>query len=228
MTTQPADLLVAYLGESWTLTPEQSLSFGRDADLVVDDNPYLHRIAGEFRHEAGAWVLENVGSRIVLTLRGAGPLAATTVPPGQQVRLIDRSWSVSFTAGPTNYQLEGEVQVEGPLGIGTTTASGSTQRFGVVDLTDDQRIAVVALAQRFLRGELNPSVPSNKEIAGQLNWTSKAVQRKVDNLADKLTQAGVPGLKGSEGASAARRRERIVEHMVRQQLVDVDDLSLLD
>ena len=39
-------LYLEFCGEDWTLSDGASLSFGRCAELVIDDNPYLHRLVG--------------------------------------------------------------------------------------------------------------------------------------------------------------------------------------
>ena len=41
-------LSVDYLGEIHTVGEDERLSFGRRADLVVDENPYMHRVVGRF------------------------------------------------------------------------------------------------------------------------------------------------------------------------------------
>lgn len=43
MTTR---LFVDFCGEERALAPGDSLTFGRSAELCIDDNPYLHRVLG--------------------------------------------------------------------------------------------------------------------------------------------------------------------------------------
>lgn len=220
-------LRIHFIEETYEVDPGDTLSFGREADVIIDENEYLHRVAGEFRYESGGWTLDNLGTRIVLFLHGKGKAIPTTLPPGQQARLIDDEWCVKFQAGPTKYELVGSSEpaasqaAENSSGVGTLV-------FAPIELSDNQRIAVVALSQHFLRGDLNPVVPANKEIAQQVGSSDKAIQRKIDEVSKKLTKAGVPGLKGSQGASSPARRLRLVEHLVREGIVTVDNLNLLD
>ena len=40
------DLVVEFAGDERVLTPGDELTFGRSADLVIDENRYLHRLIG--------------------------------------------------------------------------------------------------------------------------------------------------------------------------------------
>ena len=43
------ELVVEFVGDERVLTPpDEELTFGRAADLVIDDNRYLHRVLGRF------------------------------------------------------------------------------------------------------------------------------------------------------------------------------------
>ena len=53
--SQSGPLLVDFCGETTSLAPGEEISFGRAADLAIDDNPYLHRVVGRFEHRAGRW-----------------------------------------------------------------------------------------------------------------------------------------------------------------------------
>ena len=61
-------LRVIFLGQETKVEPAESLDFGRQADLVVDDNPYLHRRLGRFQARGGVWWILNTGSTIVMEL----------------------------------------------------------------------------------------------------------------------------------------------------------------
>ena len=68
----PNQLTVGFIDEFRELSPGQSLTFGRMADLVVDEgNQYLHRILGRLVFHDGLWWVENLGSQIELYLLGA-------------------------------------------------------------------------------------------------------------------------------------------------------------
>ena len=48
-------LYLEFCGEDHTLSPGESLSFGRAADLVIDENPYMHRVVGRFVQRGNHW-----------------------------------------------------------------------------------------------------------------------------------------------------------------------------
>ena len=55
---------VEFCGEAYELDPATPFRIGRDADLVVDDNPYLHRRFLSVRQIDGFWWLLNDGDRL--------------------------------------------------------------------------------------------------------------------------------------------------------------------
>lgn len=222
-------LTIDYVGESYVLDPDSQLTFGRTADLVIDENPFLHRVAGCFYALLGEWWLRNEGSSIELVIYDVESTARLTVPPGAGVPITFVNWRVGFSAGPTNYAIDGRLPATAP-GPGPRSPVGSgpsTVPFGWVPLTTDQRLALVALAQAHLRGNLDPSVPPNKDLAKQLGWTRKKLERKIDNLAEKFTKAGVPDLYRGPGDQTEGRREKLVRHALRVGMIDAEDLALL-
>lgn len=223
-------LTIDFMGESHIVDVGSQLTFGRIADLVVDDNPFLHRVAGCFYALLGEWWLRNEGSSIELVVYDVESAARLTVPPGAGVPITFVNWRVGFSAGPTNYAIDGRLPAAGSMpGPRPPAPSGpSTVPFGWVPLTSDQRLALVALAQSHLRGQIDPVVPANKELARQLGWTRKKLERKIDNLAEKFTKAGVPDLYRGPGDQTEGRRERLVRHALRVGMIDVDDLPLLE
>ena len=63
-----------------------NLTFGRRADIEIDDNDYLHRVVGEFVHDGAVYWLRNVGSRIVIDLTADDGHRAS-LPPGSSLAL---------------------------------------------------------------------------------------------------------------------------------------------
>lgn len=220
---------VDFLGEQHHLAAGQQLSFGRAADIEIDDNPFMHRIVGRIWFDGGRWTISNEGSRTELLVVDAGTGARTTVPPGQRASLPEGSWRIAFTAGPTTYELSGTTSsaatpVKGAVVVGDDTHT--TAQFAWVELTDGQRLVLVALCQDYLRGDLRPGIPPDKAIAQSLGLTTKAVQRRIDALASKYSAAGVSGLAPEAGAGD-QRRIRLVAHALETRVVGVEDLALL-
>jgi len=68
----PTAIRVEFAGEWFDPDPDRSFTIGREGDLAVDDNPYLHRSFLEIAQRDGLWWLTNVGTRLSATLSSAG------------------------------------------------------------------------------------------------------------------------------------------------------------
>lgn len=230
-------LVVDLVGERHEIGPDEAFTFGRAGDLVVDDaNPYLHRILGRFTWHDGWWWLENLGSQVELELIGHDGTIVKLPPTapdagGVSVPLTTTAYRLRFEAGGLRYEIELEVSGgAGPGQIVVDDLTGETTTpYGVVQLTDDERLLVAALAEPVLR---DPSagpeaLPANRAIAARLDWGITKFNRKLDYLCTRLTRSGVRGLQGGRGEEATNRRWRLVEHAIAARLVSVEDLDVL-
>lgn len=226
-------LYLDFCGEETILEPGGSLSFGRCGDLVIDDNPYLHRRLGRFVDRGGVWCLDHLAAGTPMVVLDVDGTSASTVAPGSALAIVHGEFSVSFVAGRTSYELLGGLEDhergadlhddDGPEG-------DTTLDWGRVELNPDQRLLLVAICEQRLRDPRRTNVgpPTNGEGAARLGWTLAKFNRKLDHLCEKLHRAGVPGVHGGLGASAADRRRTLVEHALASRLVDQRDLGLLD
>lgn len=201
---------------------------GREADLDVDDNPYLHRAFLELTFDRFWWVT-NVGTRLTATVSDDGGAMQAWLAPGATLPLLCRTTEVRFTAGPTTYQVT-LVQDDPAVtlvaaehhGDGSTTLHPAT-------LTLNQRLTVLALAEPALRADSSSStVPSSQEAANRLGWALTKFNRQLDAVCQKLARTGVHGLHGDVGALASNRRARLVEYALAVRLVNTSDVALLD
>jgi len=216
------ELEVDFVGEVHRLGPGEMLTFGRNADLVLDANPFMHRVVGRFSCRQGVWWLENLGRTARIDLCDELHGIVHPVVAGSQVSITHRVFSVAFGAGPTSYRMDGRLSAApGPETPATPTGT-ATVAFGAVPFSPEQYELLVALVEssRTHAGRLEPS----PVIARRLGWTTKKFHRKLDLVCVKLARAGVRGLKGDLGASADLRRERLVDHVVGAGLVDDADL----
>ena len=71
------------------------------------------------------------------------------------------------------------------------------------------------------------ALPPSAKVAERLGWNLTRYNRKLDNVCEKLSRAGVRGLRGSVSDLASSRRARLVEYALAVSLVSVDDLALL-
>jgi hypothetical protein len=224
-------LRIEYCDEWITVDPAKAFVVGREADLAVDDNAYLHRRFLELHHRDNLWWLSNVGSALAATVADQDSRVHAWLAPGAHLPLVFPVSVLRFTAGPTSYELALHLDdapftpstTGGGEGVGATT-------LGVVSLTDEQRLLVLSLAEPALQrpGTGATTLPSNSDAASRLGWAVTKFNRKLDNVCSKLTRAGVQGMHGSADRLASMRRARLVEYALAARLVTPSDLILLD
>ncbi|WP_092965092.1 hypothetical protein [Agromyces sp. CF514] len=223
-------LKVEYCGEWYTVEPGRPFSIGRESDLTIDENPYLHRTFLTLSDEYGLWWLSNVGQLLAATVSDATGSVQAWVAPGAKLPLVFQQVQVLFSAGATTYEFSIHAEEDFYNTSLTATAADGGTTIMPVTLTSSQRLLVVALAERVL---VQPSagratVPTSAEASARLGWSMTTFNRKLDNVCEKLDRLGVDGLRGGRGKLATNRRMRLVEYAVATRLVSVDDLPLLD
>ncbi len=208
----------------------EAFDVGRDGDLAIEDNPYLHRRFLRITHEDGIWWLANVGSLISATVCDAGGGVQSWLSPGNRLPLVFPSTSIVFTAGPTTYELTAQLRGAPYQEIRSDDPETGATTIGMITFTTSQKQLIVALAEPMLRrdGTGLSEIPSSAAAAARLGWATTRFNRKLDNVCDKLDRIGVKGLRGGVGALATNRRARLVEYAVASRLVTGADLPLLD
>lgn len=226
-----APLRLEFAGEWHDVPTDRPFVIGREGDLGIDDNPYLHRRFLEVSHGSGLWWLSNVGVRLAATVSSAGGAVQSWLSPGARMPLVFERTVIVFTAGPVTYELSLHTE-EAPYAVSRqvqVSMSGETT-MGPASFTPLQKQLMVALAEPMLRREgvsIN-EIPSSSAAARRLGWTMSKFNRKLDNVCDKLDRMGVQGLRGGAGKLATNRRARLVEYAVSSQIVTRADLPLLD
>lgn len=221
---------VEFCGESVPVGPGQSLVMGREGDLVIDENPYLHRRFLQLFHVNELWWLANLGTQLSATLADVHGTLQAWLSPGARVPLVIERTVVWFTAGPTTYELEIVVETPPFVPVQREVVDHGATTVGPTSLTPEQRLLIVALAEPILRRRDHGAsrIPSNEAAARRLGWTATKFNRKLDNVCEKLTRSGVRGLHGGPGRLAVTRRARLVEWALAGRLVVPADLALLD
>ncbi len=224
---QPAQ--VDYCGETRVVQPGERLSIGREADLVIDSNQFLHRVFLVISDQGGYWFLHNVGNQLGATVTDLDGRMEAFVAPGASIPLVFGTTVVVFTAGPTTYELIVKTESSYVPPPFESVSSGATTA-GQVRFTRDQQLLILALAEPRLRrdGRVAINLPSSPQAAARLGWTTTKFNRKLDNVCDKLTKLGVRGLQGDVASYASNRRARLVEYSVATRLVTAEDLFILD
>ena len=226
-------LYLEFCGEDHTLNPGESLTFGRSAELVIDENPYMHRILGRFVEQGHHWCIQNLGRSISFTVKDSVGMSSALVAPNSSAALLHGEFTCGFVAGPTRYELSGglegfewDTDLLGEEGVQGT----QTMDWGRVELNDDQRLLLLAMCEQRL---LDPRTdhtqpPSNRQGAARLGWSLTEFNRKLDHLCEKLHRAGIPNVHGAMGANAMDRRGHLIDHALHVQLVTASELHLID
>jgi hypothetical protein len=219
-------LTLGILGQWRTASSGDSLTFGRRADLYLDDNPFMHRIVGRAVYRQGTWWLQNHCATTQLELRSLASGGNYTLAAGEQLPITSTEFAVRFTAGPTTYELDGRRSGEELIIDDSGEVVGtSTLDFGTIPLSPEQHLLLVALYESSNRN--NGTIEGSAVIAARLGWTPKKFHRKLDAVCLKLAREGVRGLKGDSAGLAESRRAVLLHHAVNSGLVGNGDLGLL-
>ncbi len=226
------DLAIEFCGEWHHPSRDQTFTIGREGDLAIDDNQYLHRRLLALHHSGDLWWLSNVGQSVSVSLSTGDGAYQAVLGPGATVPLVFPKLQVLFTAGPFTYELTVQAAATTFVATGSTALpeDPGVETIGNVALTPSQHLLVLALCEPLLRDGIvgSSQIPSSAQAASRIGWPLTTFNRKLDNVCDKLDRAGVPGLRGGAGKLATNRRARLVEHAILSRLVTVADLPLLD
>jgi hypothetical protein len=224
---------VEFSGDSFPVSLDEPLLIGRGGALDIDDNPYLHRNFLRVAHGEGLWWLANTGTTLTATIADEEGLMQAWLAPGAQLPLVFERSVVWFTAGSTTYELD--IVLDNPpfqaIAVRAESSGGSgSTTVGRVVFTPDQKRLVLGLCEPMLRHGVRgrATIPSSAEAAARLGWSLTRFNRKLDNVCEKLTRAGVRGLHGEPGKLAVSRRARLVEYALAARLVERSDMYLLD
>ncbi|MGD9958031.1 hypothetical protein [Nocardioides sp.] len=225
-------LTLDFAGEIHRAEPGERLRVGRSGDVAIDDNPFLHRDFLVFEWANDMWWIHNVGARLAAYLTDERYLMRSTLAPGGRVPLTFPQTLVTFAAGETTYELRLTVPSVRYDASGPDTHEAGTGQLTISPgkFTESQLLAVLALAEPVLKrqGTGSGEIPSTQAAAGRLGWSAKRFDKKLENVCDKLSLAGVRGLRADRNGAAANRRRHLVEYAVSSRLVTPDDLPRLD
>ncbi|RFU85702.1 FHA domain-containing protein [Streptomyces triticagri] len=185
-------------------TPKANFSvlFGRNEPEVqlcigVDD-PHISRCHGRFTCDGRDWWVHNEG-RLPIRLPGERLLLE-----GREEQL--RGYSALFIKSPIGREYLLEARIIEPHGpVAAAAAHDTTRRHGAWDIGRDEKLVLIALAQRYLRHEPYPQPQSWRQVADDLNaaegqgrWNSHLAANVVERVRGRLSADGVPGLTREE------------------------------
>jgi hypothetical protein len=223
-------LKVEFCGEWYCIDPADDFFVGREGNLAIDDNPYLHRQFLRIYADHDLWWIGNVGNLLSATVTDATGAVQAWLASGARLPLVFQTMNVMFSAGSTTYDFS--IHAEDDYFSTTPFASSTMSSTTIlpVTLTVTQKQLVLSLAEHVLTQSVpgRGSVPSSADAAGRLGWSMTTFNRKLDNVCDKLDKVGVSGLRGGKGNLANNRRARLIEYAVATHLVSVEDLPMLE
>ena len=227
-----ADLAIDFCGEWYEPSDEDtSSSIGREGDLEVDDNPYLHRQFLQVARYDGIWWLSNVGSMLSATIADASRGMQAWLAPGARIPLVFSPTNVIFTAGRIHLRVR-----RAPAGArrtsckrpATATVPGRppSVRPGAPPIPSAPRRRGPGRAGASPRGDRfqrHPFLGRGRQDPGK----SDPVQQKAGQRVRQTGQGGGRGPPRRGGEAATNRRARLVEHAVTSHLVTAADPALL-
>jgi hypothetical protein len=228
--TAATSVTVDFCGERYDVPAGEPFVIGREGNLTLDDNPYLHRRFLQVSDHDSLWWLANIGTTLTATVADEHGAMQAWLAPSAQLPLVFEHTVVWFTAGPTTYEFEIFLNQAPFTPIQPDAADGGATTIGRMNFTPDQRLLILALAEDVVRrGNRGAgAVPTSADAARRLGWTITKFNRKLDNVCDKLTRAGVRGLHGGAEKLAVNRRARLVEYALASRLIGKEDLILLE
>lgn len=232
----PGTVFVHTLGDAVMMPPKEGreLLFGRNRPevhlCVGEDDPTVSRKHGALTFSAGRWSVRNTGNLAIRI--------------GESRLLTAHDEPVPLAEGYTSLVVEGsggrlhlvEVLVAGQDWGSSTRHGDQTRPVRAWDLHPEERLAVVVLAQAYLRNQPG-AAPVSWQRAAELmteidpgrGWTEKRVEHRVRTLRLRLAACGVHGLIQLEvGGSGDVLKHNLIKELIATNTISSKDLALID
>jgi hypothetical protein len=243
-------LIVMDESGTWHVRPGETLTFGRGEDCTIRlaaGDRGLSRAAGTFAFEDGAWWLSNDSASSVLYLSGDRGFRVD-LPPGMRIPVQLWHAKVRLHGVLDTYTLrlrlpdlddvpDGAVELApgelapgepGPASIPLATRAVRTDELVTntryrARLTDSDRLVLAARFEEYLtwRHSGSPAPRSAKDTADRIGWQPHTVTKRCENLRDRYSRLGFPGLRGP------RALEELAALLISTGELTADDLHRL-
>lgn len=236
-------LIVMYESGTWRVQPGQTLTFGRGQACTIKlpaNDHGLSRSAGSLEHRDGAWWLRNDSSSSVLYLSGDRGFRVD-LPPGMSTPVQQWHAKVRLQGVRASYTLRlrlpdlddlpdpaGEPEQAAQSPAGAPAAVGKAEQLVTstrrrAPLTDSDRLILAARFEQYLSWRhVGPAAPrSAKETADRIGWQPHTVAKRCENIRDRYSRLGVPGLRG------ARALEELAMLLISTGELTAEDLRRL-
>lgn len=207
----PGQILIDDLvGHRVALEPGRSVTLGRAAEFpLAQDDEFMHRTFLQIWNTDGTWMVTNRGTRIAAAIqpRATSSFSQSRLGPGASLPLPLGDSAVVFATSTTTYEIALTVAATLRPPTGNVPTGGAPMTVGELVFNDDQVTLLRALAAPLMRrpGSDWGDVPTVRQLEGDLGWSQKKVNTKIDYLCKTLEGNGVPGFSGREGNAPTRR-----------------------
>lgn len=232
----PGSLLVAALGDSVTMPPKEGreLVFGRNRPdvhvCVGEDDLAVSRKQGTLTCSARRWWLRNTGN---LAIRVGESRLLT---PHDEPAPLAEGYTSLVVEGPRGRLHLVEALVVGAAASHRPRPGDPTMPVKAWDLHPEEKLAVVVLAQAYLRNDPGAQPVSwvrAAELMTELDpgrgWTEKRVEHRVRALRLRLAACGVRRMLQPEvGGSGDVFKHNLIKELIATNTISSKDLILID
>lgn len=226
-------LIVMFESGTWRVQPGQTLTFGRGEECTVRLPPGdrgLSRTAGSLGFRDEAWWLRNDSSSCLLQVSGDRGFRVD-LPPGMAVPVLQWHAKVQLQGVLDTYTVRLRLpdlddvpdgERADPAASGTAEHLVTSTRYRA-RLTESDRLVLAARFEEYLNWRhTGPAAPkSAKDAADRIGWQPHTVAKRCENIRDRYSRLGVPGLRGP------RALEELALLLVSTGELTADDLQRL-
>ena len=208
----PVLLIVMHESGTWRARPGQILTFGRSAEctITLPADRGVSRSAGSLAFQDGAWWLRNDSSSAVLYVSGDRGFRVD-LPPGMRAPVQQWHAKIRMQGALGSYTLRlrlpdlDDMPDQDPeAGQGKRTPASPTGEHLITStrrrppLSDSDRLILAARFEDYLNWRhTGPAAPrSAKQTAERIGWQAHTVAKRCENIRDRYSRLGVPGLRG--------------------------------
>lgn len=214
----------------------RTVTFGRNRPevnvCVGESDLRVSRHHGTLIYHGGRWSLNNVGGTPI-RLAGSGLVSRDEDPLP-----LDVGYTPLFIRGSRNREHLLEVFVTGPDGyVPVPRHSHHTSPPDIWQLRPDEKLALVALGQRYLLHEPQPqpwtwqaTARLLTEIEPNAGWKARRVEHLVNGIRARLSRAGVNGLSRDEVGEPVGNslNHNLLQELLLSTTLVARDLELLE
>jgi hypothetical protein len=227
---------LALLG-GYSVGPRESrvIYFGRNRPdvhvCIGEDDRQISRVQGDLTHWEGRWWLRNTGRRPIRL-----PKSRWLFVDEQPVPLAD-GYTPMVIPGSHEREHLLEVYVTGTDGnLPVSRHADETEPPQPYDLSDEERLILVVVGQRYLLHEPYPQPLTWLQAAQQLSelqgvpWTERKVAGRVAAVRERLSQAGLTRVVRAEVEEPIGNtlNDNLLQELLHSATIKPKDLAALD